>query len=330
MSIPDVSALSLTELRYLVAVDDTRHFGRAARRCHVTQPTLSAGIKKLESTLGVTLFERSKRSVRATPAGSEVARRARRVLEEVEALAQLAARESEPFSGTLRLGFIPTLGPYLLPWLLPTLEGAFPSLRLRLQEAMTGQLVEALREHQLDAAFLALPARVASLAEIPLFDEPFWVLAPASHRFAKRDRVSERDLAGERILLLTEGHCLRDQALEVCHRAQSEDPEAADFRATSLETLRQMVRAGIGTTLLPALAASGERDDGPEAGTVLRPFRRPAPMRRIGLVHRRSYPKPEELARLAEAVRGALPEGVTPASSVKPAQPPRSEGAARP
>jgi LysR family hydrogen peroxide-inducible transcriptional activator len=313
MSAPDVSALSLTELRYLVAVDDTRHFGRAARRCHVTQPTLSAGIKKLEATLGVTLFERSKRSVRATPTGSEVARRARRVLDEVDALARLAARDAAPLSGSLRVGFIPTLGPYLLPWLLPALGAAFPALRLQLREAMTGELIDALREHQLDAAFLALPAQVASLAEIPLFDEPFWVLAPATHRLAKRKRVSEGDLAGERILLLTEGHCLRDQALEICRRAEAQEADdGTDFRATSLETLRQMVRAGIGTTLVPALAARSAPDEGASPRAVLRPFREPQPVRRIGLVHRRSYPKPEELARLAEEVRAALPEGVTP------------------
>jgi len=310
MDAPDVSALSLTELRYLVAVDDERHFGRAAARCCVTQPTLSAGIKKLESTLGVTLFERSKRSVRTTPVGSELARGARRVLEEVDALARIAAREAAPLSGPLRLGFIPTLGPYLLPWLLPALERAFPALRLRLHEAMTAQLVEGLLGHRLDAAFLALPVEGAGLEAIPLFDEPFWVLVPAAHELAKRARLSEQDLAGERILLLTEGHCLRDQALEICERAAaSRDSAGADFRATSLETLRQMVAAGMGSTLIPALAARTH-----EAGsrTALRPFRKPAPLRRIALVHRRTYPRPDDLARLADEVRRVLPDGVTP------------------
>ncbi len=311
-----VTALSLTELRYLVAVDEERHFGRAAARCHVTQPTLSAGIKKLESTLGVTLFERTKRTVRATPVGIEIAQRARRVLEEVDGLARLAAREAPPLSGPLRVGFIPTLGPYLLPWLLPALAKAFPALRLRLHEAMTAQLVEALVEHRLDAAFLALPVNVGALAAIPLFDEPFWLLAPASHALAKRARVGEKDLAGERILLLTEGHCLRDQALEICARAEATpDAAGADIRATSLETLRQLVAAGMGCTLIPALAADAQ---GSPRRTALIPFRRPAPVRRIALVHRRTYPRPEDLARLAEEVRSVLPEAVTPSRTAPP------------
>lgn len=303
-----VSAISLTELRYLVAVDEERHFGRAAARCNVTQPTLSAGIKKLETTLDVTLFERTRRSVRPTAVGSEAASQARRILEEVDVLARLAAREARPLSGPLRVGFIPTLGPYLLPWLLPALEGAFPDLVLRLQEAVTAHLVESLLEHRLDAAFVALPVDVGSLEAIPLFEEPFWLLLPAGHPLAKGSRVAERDLAGERILLLTEGHCLRDQALELCERNAAQGEGGSDFRATSLETLRQLVAARVGCTLLPALAARAHE---PSEATVLRPFRPPPPARRIALVHRRTYPRPDDLARLAEQVRAALPEAVT-------------------
>lgn len=304
-----VSAISLTELRYLVAVDDERHFGRAAARCSITQPTLSAGIKKLETTLGVTLFERTRRSVRPTAIGTEVANQARRILEEVDVLARVVAREARPLSGPLRVGFIPTLGPYLLPWLLPALERAFPDLVLRLQEAVTAQIVESLLEHRLDAAFVALPVDVGSLDAIPLFEEPFWLLLPAGHRLAQRSRVREEDLAGERILLLTEGHCLRDQALDLCERNAAEvEAGARDVRATSLETLRQLVGASMGCTLLPALAAKTHE---PAATTVLRPFRAPAPSRRIALVHRRTYPRPEDLERLADVVRESLPEGVT-------------------
>lgn len=304
------SAISLTELRYLVAVDDERHFGRAAARCNVTQPTLSAGIKKLETTLDVTLFERTRRSVRPTAIGTEVANQARRILEEVDVLARMAAREARPLSGPLRVGFIPTLGPYLLPWLLPALERAFPELQLRLHEAMTAQLVESLLEHRLDAAFVALPVDVGSLEAIALFEEPFWLLLPSGHPLAGRSRVREEDLTGERILLLTEGHCLRDQALDLCERNAAEvEGGASDFRATSLETLRQLVAARVGCTLLPSLAARIHPDS---EATVLRPFRAPAPARRVALVYRRSYPRPEDLERLAEEVRSVLPPDVKP------------------
>jgi LysR family transcriptional regulator, hydrogen peroxide-inducible genes activator len=302
-------ALSLTELRYLVAVDELRHFGRAAAACHVTQPTLSSGIKKLEGTLGVVLFERSRRAVRPTPVGVELARQARRVLEETHELVRVARREARPLVGPLRLGVIPTLGPYLLPWLLPLLTRAFPELQPRPHEAFTAELLEALRGQRLDAAFLALPIEEAGLVALPVFEEPFWLLTPADHPLAKRERIRERDLSGCRVLLLTEGHCLRDQALELCARAEADAAaQTYDVRATSLETLRQLVGAGMGCTLLPALAVPGQREAG--TSTRLRPFAHPAPSRRIALVYRKTYPRPQELEALAQALREELPEGV--------------------
>ncbi|MGH0028778.1 MAG: LysR substrate-binding domain-containing protein [Myxococcota bacterium] len=303
------TAISLTELRYLVAVDELRHFGRAAASCHVTQSTLSAGIKKLESTLGVLLFERTRRSVRPTPIGQELAQRARAVLEETEALVRRASAAAEPLSGPLRLGVIPTLGPYLLPWLLPLLAERFPALQPRPHEAVTEELLERLRGHRLDAAFLALPVDEPSLVALPLFDEPFWLLVPADHPLARRRRIREADLSGARVLLLTEGHCLRDQALSLCERAEAEaGRDAQDLRATSLETLRQLVAAGLGCTLLPALAVPSEQGTG--RPTALLPFVKPAPSRQIALVHRRSHPRPEDLAAIAAAIREGLPDGV--------------------
>ena len=300
-------ALSLTELRYVVAVEQHRHFGRAAAACHVTQPTLSAGIKKLEQTLGVVLFERSRRSVAPTPVGSEVASQARRVLEETRALVQLAAREARPLAGPLRIGVIPSLGPYVLPWLLPLLEEAFPELEPRPQEAITAELVEALLGHRLDAALLALPIDESRLQTLPVFEEPFFLLLPAGHALARRKRVSERDLAQLRVLLLTEGHCLREQALSICDRAEAETGiQGADVRATSLETLRHLVAADMGTTLLPALAVE------PDAtATRALPFRAPAPTRKIALAYRRSYPRLGDLEKLADAIRRALPAAVS-------------------
>ena len=301
------TAVSLTELRYLVAVDAEQHFGRAAARCHVTQPTLSAGIRKLEGTLGVTLFERTQRSVRTTAVGRELVAEARQILDATERLYERAAASDGPLTGPWHLGFIPTLGPYLLPWLLPLLHAAFPRLRPCPIEATTDELIGALREHRVDAAFLALPVVEDGLEEIPLFDEPFDLLVSSEHRLARRARLRAEELAGERVLLLTEGHCLRDQALDVCERhAAVTDPGDPDVRATSLETLRQLVAAGLGSTLLPALAVRPDHDD----VTRRIPFQQPAPHRRIGLVHRRSFPRRGDLEQLAEVVRAGLPEQV--------------------
>jgi LysR family hydrogen peroxide-inducible transcriptional activator len=226
----DLTALTLTELRYLVAVAETGHFGRAATRCHVSQPTLSAQIKKLEATLGVLLFERDTRRVRPTAAGERVAERARIILDEVRAIGDVARGHADPLAGALRLGVIPTLGPSVLPWLVPRLRTAFPGLELIVREGLTATLLDDLAMHQLDAALVALPTTAPGLVDEPLFDEPFWLLTPPGHPLAHRTRLREADLAAHRVLLLTEGHCLRDQALALPHR-RGDDVVARPFTA---------------------------------------------------------------------------------------------------
>ncbi len=301
----DLTAITLTELRYVVAVADTGHFGRAAAECHVSQPTLSTQIKKLEDQLGVPLFERAAKRVRLTAAGERIVERARVILEEIRAIGDIARGQREPLAGPFRLGVIPTLGPYFLPWLLQPLQAAFPRLRLVLQESMTAMLIDDLVLHHLDAALIALPMTAPGLTAEPLFDEPFFVLVPAAHPLAARKRVRESDLAGQRVLLLTEGHCLRDQALEICGSGRT--PRDDDFRATSLETLSHMVAAGLGCTLLPALAVPNLSQT---KTTAARAFHAPAPHRRIGLVWRQTFPNTRAVQVLATFIRAHLPAGV--------------------
>ncbi len=304
---PNQPRFTLSELRYVVALADEGHFGRAAARCHVSQPTLSAQLKKLEEGLGVRLFERTNRRVAATPVGEEIVAQARRVLEEADKIGELARRHEGPLCGPLRLGVIPTVGPYLLPPLVPALHEAFPRLRLVLREDLTANLTQRLRKHGLDAVLCALPVGEPGLVYEPLFDEPFWVIMPPRHPLADEAEIAESDLAGRDLLLLDEGHCFRDQALAVCGRDPGR-PDGDDFRAASLETVREMVGAGLGLSLLPALAV---RDRAPAAHRLAaRPFRAPSPKRRIGLVWRRGYPRADGLIVLADFIRRHLPEGV--------------------
>jgi LysR family hydrogen peroxide-inducible transcriptional activator len=275
--------MNLRDLEYLVALAETRHFGRAAERCHVSQPTLSAQLRKLEGFLGVPLVERQPRRIGLTAAGEAVVERARRMLRDADDIRSLARASQDPLGGQLKVGLIPTLGPYLLPRVAPKIAKALPKLSLLLHEYQTAPLVERTLAGELDLAILALPAETEGLATRPLFDEPFLVAMPERHRLAGRKRVKAADLEGEKLLLLEEGHCLRDQALEVCAHVGTEEQA---FRGTSLETLRQMVAAGLGLTLLPGLSA-----DGPFASTrglTVRPFASPTPHRMIGAAWRRS------------------------------------------
>src|SRR5690606_35920919 len=235
--------VNLRDLRYLVALAEHRHFGRAAEASFVSQPTLSTQIRKLEEELGVALFERAPRKVMLTPVGREIVERARKVLADVDQLAEIARRSQDPEAGTVRLGLFPTLGPYLLPHVLPGLRERFPRLEFLLVEDKTDALLERLRDGRLDAAVLALPLADEQLHAEPLFDEPFVLATPAGHPLAGRGPLAVDDLDEERLLLLEEGHCLREQALDVCRLAGAGE---RDFRATSLETLRQMVAAGVG------------------------------------------------------------------------------------
>ncbi len=283
--------MTLRDLEYLVALAETRHFGRAAERCHVSQPTLSAQVRKLEDSLGVTLVERRPRKVALTVAGEAVVERARRMLRDAEDIQALGRASQDPLAGQLRVGFIPTLGPYLLPRVAPRIARALPKLQLMLYEYQTAALVERTVRGEIDLAILALPADTKGLVTRSLFAEAFLVAMPEHHRLTAKKRVKASDLSGEKLLLLEEGHCLRDQALEVCERAGTEEQ---DFRATSLETLRQMVAAGLGLTLLPRLAAEGPFASA--RGLVVRPFAPPSPNRVIGAAWRRSSSRGKAIA----------------------------------
>ncbi|MDX2221257.1 MAG: LysR substrate-binding domain-containing protein [Rhodospirillaceae bacterium] len=295
--------MTLRELEYLVAVADTGHFGRAAAACNVSQPTLSMQIRKLEDRLGVVLVERTNRRVAMTAAGERVAAQARRVLAEAREIATLAKALRAPLSGPLHIGLIPTLAPYMLPWAIPALRKTYPALMAVVHEEMTGQLLGRLAAHTLDIACLALPVQNARLTTVPLFDEAFLFACHRTSPLAKVRRVDPAELASENLLLLSEGHCFRDQALAVCGLTAARGRAVADFSATSLETLKQLVAGNTGSTLLPAMAAQDVPARGP---IVLKPLA-DGGARRIGLVWRASHPHGGEFAGLAAALRRAAP-----------------------
>lgn len=276
--------MNLRDLRYLVALADAKHFGKAAEACHVSQPTLSAQIKKLEGYLGVELLERKPRGVALTEVGEELVERARRVLRESDEIVDLARDFRDPLAGTLSVALIPTIGPYLLPLVARKLRKQLPKLRMMLFEYQTAQLIERLHKGDIDLGILALPIEDHGLVTRELYREEFVVALPRQHELATKSAVKVGDLAGDQLLLLEDGHCLRDQALEVCNRAAVHENQ--DYRATSLETLRQMVAAGWGVTLLPKLATSGPFATG--QGVVIKPIPKPAPYRVVGAVWRKS------------------------------------------
>ncbi|RUL76807.1 DNA-binding transcriptional regulator OxyR [Dyella choica] len=307
--------MNLRDLHYLVSLSEQRHFGRAAEACFVSQPTLSTQIKKLEDELGVALVERTPRKVLLTDVGREIATRAREVLNEIEQIKGIARRTVDPESGTVRLGIFPTLGPYLLPHVVPMVRERFPRLELLLVEEKTEVLLHRLREGKLDACVLALPIHDDSLHSEFLFEEPFLLAVPQSHPLAKRSHLKLSDLSDQSLLLLEDGHCLRDQALEVCHMAGA--GEKSGFRATSLETLRQMVAANVGITLLPTLAVKPPVAQAPNLH--LMEFSGHAPSRRIAMVWRKSSAMGNFLKQLAEVIRG-LPRDLLDPHSVSATQ----------
>ena len=276
--------MNLRDLHYLVTLADLRHFGKAAQACFVSQPTLSTQIKKLEDELGVALIERAPRKVMLTPAGQEAVQRARRIVAEVDEMKQAARRSRDPEAGSLRLGVFPTVGPYLLPHVVAPLHARFPQLELLLVEEKSDVLLQRLRDGKLDAALLALPLHDEQLHTQFLFEEPFLFAAPRNHPLAKQRSMTMDALGHETLLLLEDGHCLRDQALDVCRLSGAQ--EKSGFRATSLETLRQMVAAGVGVTLLPALSVHAPIAASPNIQLI--PFRAPVPSRNIALVWRKS------------------------------------------
>ncbi|MGB6102503.1 MAG: LysR substrate-binding domain-containing protein [Pusillimonas sp.] len=304
--------MTLTELKYIVAVARERHFGRAAEACFVSQPTLSVAIRKLEDELGVILFERGGTEVGITPIGLRVVTQAQRVLEEGANLREIARQGHDPLAGPLRVGIIYTIGPYLLPKLVPAQIAATPQMPLLLQENYTTRLLELLRQGEIDCAIVALPLPDTGLSIHPLYDEPFLVAVPKHHPWAHRKEINSAELKDETMLLLGSGHCFRDQVLEVCPElsrfsAASEGIQRS-FEGSSLETIRHMVAAGIGVTVLPSssLSMPGVQND----LLSFIPFRKPVPDRRVVLAWRKSFPRPTAIQALIEAVRACELDGV--------------------
>jgi len=294
--------MTLTELRYIVAVARERHFGRAAQSCHVSQPTLSVAIKKLEEELGVQLFERGPGEVAVTPVGQRVVEQAQRVLEEAARVKELAQAAHDPLAGPLRLGAIYTIGPYLLPKLIPVLRRRAPTMQLLIEENYTHRLAEMLKQGEVDAILVALPFAEAGVATRAVYDEPFFVALPQGHPLEKKKHVSADELSRESLLLLGAGHCFRDQVLDLCTTQRgARGALARTLEGGSLETIRQMVASGVGLTVLPATSLhAGE----PNELIRIRPFARPVPDRRVVLAWRKSFPRPQAI----EALRGAILE----------------------
>ncbi|HYR36567.1 MAG TPA: hydrogen peroxide-inducible genes activator [Burkholderiales bacterium] len=285
--------MTLTELRYIVAVARERHFGHAAEACFVSQPTLSVAVKKLEEELGVQLFERGPGEVTVTPPGQKIVEQAQRVLEEASRIKDLAAAGRDPLAGPLRLGAIYTIGPYLLPKLIPILRRVAPAMQLHIQENFTHRLGDALKSGEVDVILIALPFVEPGIQTRALYDEPFFVAVPKGHAWEGRKRITADELTRESLLLLGEGHCLRDQVLEFCNA-----PRTRAIEGGSLETIRQMVAGGVGVTVLPATAINPNVAD-----PLIRilPLR-PAPSRRVGLAWRKSFPRPEAIEALRKAI----------------------------
>ena len=291
--------MTLTELRYVVAVAEARHFGRAAERCFVSQPSLSASVKNLEEELGVKLFERGKRGVFLTEAGDQVVAQARRALEEAERVKTVARQGRDPLKGVLRLGIIHTIAPYLLPDLVAALRRVAPGMPLDVEENMTANLDRMLKAGELDAVILALPYEGSGIETLPLYEEVFRVVAPAKHALARKKAIAVEELDAGELLLLPVGHCFRDQVLDACHEF-SRPPEPGR-QGNSLETLRSMVASGLGVTVLPATALTSRY-----ASPLLKAveFSEPRPVRRVALASRRGFHRPAALETLAAAIRG--------------------------
>lgn len=307
--------MTLTELKYIVAVARERHFGRAAEACFVSQPTLSVAIKKLEDELNVLLFERGNSEVSLTPIGERIVAQAREVLAQTAAIKELARQGKDPLAGPLRLGVIYTIAPYLLPGLVKRMIETVPQMPLLLQENYTHKLIDMLRQGDLDAAIMALPLPDAGLMVQPLYDEPFIVALPKDHPLAKRRTIDAAELKSETMLLLGHGHCFRDQVLEVCPemaRLQSGLSGQADgiqrtFEGSSLETIRHMVASGLGVTVLPitSLTLYGQA---PLVRYV--PFAAPVPDRRVVIAWRKTFTRPQAIVAVHQAVRECGLEGV--------------------
>ncbi|MBI5040662.1 MAG: LysR family transcriptional regulator [Gammaproteobacteria bacterium] len=305
--------MTLTELRYVVALAQQRHFGRAAEHCHVSQPTLSVAVKKLEDELGVQLFERRKLDVSLTPIGVSIVEQAQRVLEDVDTLKQLAVGGRDQLASPLRVGAIYTIGPYLFPHLIPALHERAPHMPLVIEENYTARLRERLRQGELDAALVALPFEEPGLVTLPLYDEPFVVVMPSSHPWTEKALIDADDLARETLLMLGSGHCFRTQILDACPAcAQRIDMQSLTqtVEGTSLETIRHMVASGMGITVLPATAAGADRYA--QRLVTIRRFAAPEPHRRVALTWRVSFPRPQAIEALRQAILDSGLSGIHP------------------
>jgi len=300
--------MNFRSLQYFVKLAELRHFSKAADACFVSQPTLSTQIRKLEEELGVSLVERAPRKIMLTPIGEDIAHRARYVLRDIEHIRDAARRSKDPQTGTIKLGIFPTLAPYLLPHVIPVIRHRYPELRMQLAEEKTDEILNMLDQGRLDAGLLALPVEEHGMEVELLFEEPFVTAMPSTHPLSEKQSIELQDLEGEELLLLEEGHCLRQHALEVCKLAGAH--ERLDFHATSMETLRQMVAANAGLTLMPVLSV---KPPIPSTDNIaLRPFKSPAPSRTIALVWRSSSPLGGFLRKLAKSLK------VKPASLLEP------------
>ncbi|WP_020650018.1 hydrogen peroxide-inducible genes activator [Solimonas variicoloris] len=301
--------MTLTELRYLVNLDKERHFGRAAERSFVSQPTLSVALKKLEDELGVLLFERNRGEARPTPIGERIIAQARCVLAETRLIEDLAREGQDELAGPLRFGAIYTVGPYLLPSLVPLLRERAPQMPLVIEENFTAKLLEQLRENELDVVCVALPIDLNGLSAWPVYDEDFVVLLPPDHHWAAAEAIPARQLAGEKLLLLGPGHCFRDQVIEACPKCVDPDRDGPQPQSgSSLETIRHMVVGGLGITVLPQSSAENRPED--RAGLIAKPFVPPGPHRRIALVWRKTFPRRQAVVQLRDAILACGMKGV--------------------
>lgn len=297
--------MTLTELKYIVALAQERHFGRAAQASFVSQPTLSVAVKKLEDELGVTLFERGTSEIMPTPIGERIVTQAQKVLEEIGEIQSLAQAAQDPLADPLRLGAIYTVGPYLLPYLVPRLHERAPQMPLIVEEDYTSNLASRLRQGKLDLILISLPFDVPYLLTGPLYEEPFVVVFPASHSWAQRNAIDAKELGEETVLLLNDGHCFRDQVLESCPQCRPTSRAAEGMQRTlessSLETIRYMVASGLGVTVMPCTAVGGDLSS--QRLLRARPFAGHPPKRRIALAWRESFPRQQALQVVSQAVR---------------------------
>ncbi|HHX34897.1 MAG TPA: LysR family transcriptional regulator [Gammaproteobacteria bacterium] len=295
--------MTLTELRYIVALAQVRHFGRAAEQCHVSQPTLSVGVKKLEDDLGVLIFERSKSAVRVTPVGEAIVAQAQRVLEQAQTIRELAQAGKNQLAAPLRVGAIYTVGPYLFPQMIPLLHQSAPEMPLYIEENFTHVLREKLRKGELDVIIIALPYQDADVLTKAAYKEPFCVLLPAEHPWTKKDSIDNDMLNDKSLLLLGEGHCFRDQVLEACPVMLPGNPDNryTTVEASSLETIRHMVASGLGVSVLPLSAVENHRYA--EGVIEVRPFADPVPTRTVAIAWRATFPRPKAIDVLMDAIR---------------------------